>query len=215
MNQRALALAALLAAFNAQAAEVEPAQPFAHPATAEELRASLLGTALAQIEGAKVLEGRFVQQRRLRGLTKPLESRGEFLLVRDLGIDWRTLEPVESELVITRAGLFVRNGDGAQARQPQLRVATELLFALFSLDLAALERRFVLSGVGSPASWQIGLRAREASTARAVRQAIIRGGTLVEAITLENGAGDAMHIELHEVSTRAAGLSDAERARFQ
>lgn len=215
MNPRALTLAALLAAFNAHAAEVDTAQLFAHPATAEELRAALLGAALARIEGAKVLEGRFVQQRTLRGLTKPLESRGEFLLAGDRGIYWRTLEPVESELAITRAGLVVRSGDGAQARQPQLRVATELLFALFSLDLAALERRFVLSGAGSPASWQVGLRAREASTARAVRQAIIRGGTLLEAITLENGAGDAMHIELHEVSTRAAGLSDAERALFQ
>lgn len=215
MNLRALALAVLLAAFNAHAAEADTAQLFAHPTTAEELRASLLGAALAQIESAKVLAGRFVQQRTLRGLTKPLESRGEFLLARDLGIHWLTLEPVESEFVITRAGLFVRSGDGAQARQPQLRVATELLFALFSLDLASLERRFVLSGAGSPASWQIGLRAREASTARAVRQAIIRGGTLVEAITLENGAGAAMHIELREVSTRTAGPSDAERALFQ
>lgn len=215
MNLATLALAAMLAAPGTPETQADSSGPFAHPATAEQLRGSLLTRALARVEGSRILEGQFVQRRTLRGLARPLESRGEFLLARDLGIRWRTLEPVASELVITRSGFSFKDASGAPARQPQLRVATGLLFALFSLDLATLERRFELSGSGTPESWQIGLRAREPGTARTVRRAILRGGETVESIALENGEGGEMQIELREVSARASELSDEERALFR
>lgn len=213
-SRAALALAAMLAASGSSGAAADSSGPFAHPATAEELRGSLLTRALARVEGSRILEGQFVQRRTPRGLARPLESRGDFLLARDLGIHWRTTAPVASELVITRSGFSFKDASGTTQRQPQLRVATELLFALFSLDLAALERRFELSGSGTPESWQIGLRSREPGRARTVRRAVIRGGETVESIALENGAGDEMQIELREVAARAGDLSDEERALF-
>ena len=208
------ALAAMLAASCAHAEQASD-DPFAHPASGAELRTGLLSEAIAEVERSQVLEGAFTQQRTLRGLPKPLESRGRFLLVRDLGLQWHTLEPVEDEFVLTRAGLRERRAGNARSRRPQFGPATELLFALFSLDLDALDRRFELFGAGSTQDWQIGMRPRDNATARAIRQAVVRGGDRVQSIALVNGAGDQLLIELRDVSVRADGLSAELRAIFQ
>jgi len=195
---------------------------FSSPTTATALRGGVLATALAEVAGSRLLEGRFTQQRTMRGLPRPLESRGVFLLVRDRGLQWHTLEPVDDEFVLTRRGISKspadtgsRGGSDPRRRGPPLGPATELLFALFSLDLETLERRFDLYGVGTAEAWQIGMRPRDKATARAVRQAVVQGGQRVDSITLVNGSGDELSIGFHDVSVRTEELSDEQRALFQ
>jgi hypothetical protein len=196
----------------AAASQDPETQVFGHPVTGAELRASLLADALGEVERSRVVEGQFAQQRTMRGLPRPLESSGEFLLVRDLGLRWHTLAPVEDEFVLTRAGV---SASRPGARRTSLGPATELLFALFSLDLQALERRFELYGLGTPDSWNIGLRPRDKTTARAVREATVRGGRRVESIVLVNGAGDELRIRLHDVLVRPGDLTPEQQALFQ
>ena len=215
-------LAAACGGVRAQEAQATPepassqdagAELFSHPATTAELRASLLADALGEVERSRVVEGRFAQQRTMRGLPRPLDSSGEFLLVRDLGLRWHTLAPVEDEFVLTRAGVSASR-PGAK-RTASLGPATELLFALFSLDLESLERRFELYGLGAPDSWHIGLRPRDKATARAVKQATLRGGQRVESIVLVNGAGDELRIRLHDVVVRPGDLTPEQQAVFR
>lgn len=193
-------------------------EAFDHPATAAELREGPLAAALAEVANSRMLEGKFTQRRTMRGLARPLESSGEFLLVRDLGLRWHTLAPVDDEFVLTRKGIAARDRDGKPAsrrRQPPLGAATELLFALFSLDLDTLERRFDLYGGGDTTGWTIGLRPRDKATARAVREAVVHGDTRVKSIALVNGAGDELLIGFSDVSVRAGELSDAQRSIFE
>ncbi len=215
----ALVLAgACLAIASLRASAQETPDLFSSPATATALRAGVLATAVAEVEGSRVLEGKFTQQRTLRGLPRPLQSTGDFLLVRALGLQWHTLEPVDDEFVLTRRGIAAGDGDrrrDGRRRGPPLGAATELLFALFSLDLDTLERRFDLYGVGTVEAWQIGMRPRDKATARAVRQAVVKGGQRVDSIALVNGAGDELLIEFRDVRVQTEEPSDEQRALFQ
>ena len=192
---------------------------FAHPATAAGLRESLLAPVTQDLARATVLTGQFTQRRVLREIPRPLVSKGDFLLARELGVQWRTHDPFDSELVLTRNGMTLR-ADAADTvelstqEQPGVRAVAEIVFALFALDLETLERRFLLFAAGTPDEWQIGLRPRDAVTASVFRQAVISGSRQVERVVLEDAAGDPTEVNLSDVASRSAPLSASERAHF-
>jgi len=188
---------------------------FQHAASAAELRGGVLAEALATVDATRIIAGQFTQLRTRAGLPKPIESQGEFLLVRDLGLQWRTTLPVQDEFVLRRDGKLKLQSQDRVKRPLQLGSASELLFALFSLDLNALDRRFTLYGTGSAKEWQVGLRPRDSATARAVRQAVVRGGEHVESISLVNGSGDSMQILIRDVAVQTDELRSDQRAIFE
>lgn len=211
---------ALLALLSGTTTVAEPAyDAFAHAATASELRESLLAPITRDLARATVLTGSFTQRRVLQEIPRPLVSKGDFLLARELGVQWRTREPFDSELVLTRRGMTMR-ADSAETvelstqEQPAVRAAAEIVFALFALDLETLERRFLLFAAGTPEQWQIGLRPRDAVTASVFRQAVISGSRQVERVVLEDAAGDRTEVHLSDVAARASPLSASERAHF-
>jgi len=211
---------AALALMMVGAAFAEPANDaFAHPATAAALRESLLAPITRDLARATVLTGNFTQRRLLHEIPRPLVSKGDFLLARELGVQWRTREPFDSELVLTRSGMTMR-ADSAETvefstrNQPAVRAAAEIVFALFALDLETLEHRFLLFAAGTPEQWQIGLRPRDAVTASVFRQAVISGSRQVERVVLEDAAGDRTEVHLSDVAVRSAPLSASERAHF-
>jgi hypothetical protein len=212
--------AALLALLLASMGFAEPASDaFAHPATAAELRESLLAPVTRDLARATVLTGSFTQRRVLQEIPRPLISRGDFLLARELGVQWHTREPFDSELVLTRSGMTMRAESAETVElsaqdQPAVRAAAEIVFALFALDLETLEQRFLLFAAGTPADWQVGLRPRDAVTASVFRQAVISGSGQVERVVLEDAAGDRTEVHLSDVAARSAPLSASERANF-
>jgi hypothetical protein len=214
---RLLAMLVLLAGAPAFAESASDA--FAHPATAAELRESLLAPITRDLARATVLTGSFTQRRVLHEIPRPLVSKGEFLLARELGVQWRTREPFDSELVLTRDGMTMRAESAETVElstqdQPGVRAAAEIVFALFALDLETLEHRFLLFAAGTPGQWQIGLRPRDAVTAAVFRQAVISGSRQVERVVLEDAAGDRTEVHLSDVAARSAPLSASERAHF-
>ncbi|HZF15173.1 MAG TPA: outer membrane lipoprotein carrier protein LolA [Steroidobacteraceae bacterium] len=201
----------------AAAASDAAAELFSRPSTARELSSGLLKDALDEIGRSTVVEGKFRQQRTVRKLPRPLQSTGDFLLVRQLGLRWRTLEPIQDEFVLTRQGLSLKSQQRnlPRARRIELGAVTDLMFALFSLDVDALDRRFALFGDGSSTNWQIGMRPRDRATAGAIRQVTVHGGLHVDSIAIVNTAGDELRVELLGIVAHGGEADAAQRAIFE
>jgi Outer membrane lipoprotein carrier protein LolA-like len=208
--------------FAGAVAEPQPAPDtglFEHPVSAAHLLQTTLSQPAAELSAAKVLTGKFVQRRYLRGLDRPLISSGDFMMAREQGILWRTATPFASEFVLTTSGMTVRDGASAthlsSAERPALRAALEMFFALFALDVARLGDSFELYGAEQGEHWQVGLRPRQGGLAQVFEQAVISGARTVERIELSSAGGDRTEIELSDTQTRTTALDAGEAARFR
>jgi hypothetical protein len=109
----------------------------------------------AALRDAQVMRGQFVYKKFLKEIPQPLISRGDFLFARELGIDWHTREPFDSDFVLTAKGMTQRD-DGKITlqmnanEQPAVQIVAHIFLALLSLDVASLQNSFALSG------WQRG-----------------------------------------------------------
>lgn len=194
---------------------------FESPRTAAQaetdLRAAMPG--LGQVQ---VLRGRYSQRKFLREIPRPLISSGEFLLVRDRGIWWHTLTPLDSELMLPLvvAGLPrpATRALGKGQSTGQEEHAASLFMALFTLDLDLLARSFDLFVIRSEAPeprWSLGLRPRDAAVAAWFEQATLSGGERVERVTLFEAAGDRTEIDLDSAAQQLSSLTAAERQHFE
>jgi len=172
------------------------------------------------LAGARAVRGKFVQRRYLSGLAKPLESSGEFLFARDVGIEWHTAQPFDSQFVLTHDTMTQRDEGGEALRisasdQPALTVVSRVFFALFALDYDALSQDFRMAGrENGKAPWQLELQPRTAALGSVFKQAMISGDATVKTVSLEDANGDSTQIELRDVQYDAQGLTADERRRF-
>jgi hypothetical protein len=192
--------------------------PFAHPATAAELR-QVLAQPAARLESAQVLTGHFEHARELREIPKPLIARGEFLFARGLGVHWHTVEPFDSVVLLMEDGVFQSDAGGPLQRvagedQPAVRVVAQIFKALFTLDLASLERNFELSGVSRDGHWTLGLKPRTRALRRMFSQATVAGTQDVEQVVLTDSRGDRTVIELRDTRHSPDPPGADVRARF-
>lgn len=192
---------------------------FAHAASAKDL-ASLVRVPAASLAQAQVVRGQFVQRRYLAGLAQPLESKGTFLFARGLGIEWHTVQPFDSQFVLTDAGITQRDEGGEPLRisaadQPALTVVSRVFFALFALDFTALSQDFGMAGVeNGKEPWRLMLEPKTAALGSVFKQALITGDATVKSVHLDDANGDSTVIELRNVQYDSKGLTADERRRF-
>jgi hypothetical protein len=198
------------------AADVDP---FAHPATGEALLRTTLAQPAARLAKAQSLKGRFVHSKHLDEVPRPLVSTGEFTVARMLGVYWHTQQPFDSVVVLTPRGMVQRD-EGAEARrlaserQPAVRVMARIFLALFTLDLASLERDFELHGVGHAQGWVLGLKPRSRALAGVFRQATVSGAGDVQQVVLTDAHGDRTVIDLSQLEYSDAPPDADLRALF-
>jgi hypothetical protein len=208
-----LLVALLLVAVAASAAD-------AVPVTRAEQLSKLTRDTARSLSTARAVRGQFVQRRHLAGLSKPLESSGDFLFARDVGIEWHTAQPFDSQFVLTHDTMTQRDEGGEPMRisaadQPALTVVSRVFFALFALDFTALSQDFTMAGIdGGQQPWQLRLRPKTAALGSVFREALISGDATVKSVTLDDANGDSTVIELRAVQYDARGLTADERRRF-
>jgi outer membrane lipoprotein-sorting protein len=195
-----------------------PAEPVAVTDAAQLSR--LTRETARSLSRAQAVRGTFVQRRHLSGLAKPLESGGRFLFARGTGIEWHTVQPFDSQFILTENGMTQRDEGGdtlhvSVADQPALSVVSRVFFALFALDFDALSQDFTMAGTaGKGAPWQLRLTPRTAALGSVFRQALVTGDATVRTVRLEDANGDVTEIELRDVQYDSRGLTAEERRRF-
>ena len=101
------------------------------------------------------LQGRFIQERQLKGLSSPLKSEGSFLLAPGKGLVWRTELPIQTVTVITPAEIRqIINGSEVQrveaARVPFVSRFYDMLNGALLGDWSAMRHDFSSSNAARP-----------------------------------------------------------------
>lgn len=195
----------------AKAAAAPPAAPAS---------AALKGVS-RQLVTAAVVRGEFEQKKTLKGFNNALLSRGTFVVARNKGVVWQTNEPFASVLVLTRDRLLSLQSNGSVAtridaqQQPGLRAVNQLLFALMSADVNALNRQFRIEAQPAPAgSWSLRLVPIDPMLAQWVGTVTLQGDRFVRLARFVEPQGDVSEIRFSDQTT-ANVLDVKEEARFE
>lgn len=145
--------------------------------------------------------GSFVQEKYLQAVDASLESHGVFDYERGKSIRWEILEPIQSELLMTPAGVS-SNENGETLLQldasanPAAAALGEIFFALLTADWAMLESHLELSGSIDGDKWHAVLEPLEQSTRLVFTRIELQGSKLIEQIVLHESSGDRTTIRL-------------------
>lgn len=152
----------------------------------------------------------FTQQRFIKGLTKPLISRGIFQLFPGNKIVWETKAPIFSKVTISEAGFEINttNGDSAESesfKQSHFREVSSILLSLHSLSLASIDsttlsKRFSLQCFQLPKNeFSLVATPRDEDLAKLIQSIALRGSTTPTQITIIDGRGDQTTVELTDI----------------
>jgi hypothetical protein len=204
------------------------------------LRALTLDELQTRLAAQAVVRCEFEQERKISGLSKPLNSRGEMLAARDNGLWWHQQKPFEMTLVLD-AKRMVQTiaGQAPQIvtaeKNPQLFQFNHLLVALFRADRAVLEKSFTTTFSTPPTAaattvpaapapgWTLVLVPKEAPLNKVFRRITLtgdNGGSGADAshigqIVLEDMQNDRTTLRFLKHRTTPAELSETEKARFR
>ncbi len=169
----------------------------------------------AQLAKPAVVRGPLIQEKHLRALPKPLTSRGQFVLSRELGLLWQLQSPLKQDYRIDGQGIAKRTPGGWQ-QQPGQDVAAQqsrLFLAVLKGDHSGLAKDFQLQLSGTAEVWQLRLTPRSQLLKQIFSRIQIDGGALVQRIELHETQGDRSVLRLPE-SQAGDALSEQERRDF-
>jgi hypothetical protein len=190
------------------------------PAWAADAAGPLLARVRQRLVNEPVVRGSFEQRKTVKGFRNPLVSSGEFVVVRQRGVLWRTSAPFPSLLVVTRDRVLARQGDGTVAKrlsasdEPAVRAISETLFGVMAADLAALVQRFDIGGEENAQGWKLVLLPRDAQLARWIQRVELEGDRFLHAVRMQEASGDQTLMRLSRHAT-GASLAAEEEAQFE
>jgi outer membrane lipoprotein-sorting protein len=171
------------------------AQPSVEQAKAEPVRElSQLMAAFSRMQG---LEARFVEEKRLGMLARPLSSQGRLYFARPGLLLRRVEQPQASEVIITPQELKVKDASGEQridlASRPDVRPFVESLTWLLAGDEKALAGVYKLEFTPPQAAgpWQLTLTPKAEPLAHLIAHIRIVGqGLAVSEVQVREKGGD-------------------------
>lgn len=140
------------------------------------------------------VQGTFVQQRYLKTLSKPITTRGRFVLQPQKGLLWQMQKPFAVTLRVTSGGITQWNGKNwvaasggnAAAQAKQVRLFLDLLGG----NTDGLKKQFDLQLNGAPSQWTLQLNPKTALMKQVFNGITIRGGNVVRQVELSEKQGD-------------------------
>ena len=169
---------------------------------------------------APVLRGEFEQQKQVQGFSKPLVSRGSFVVARERGVLWLTKTPFASQLRLTRDEIkATQNGAVAfrldASKEPSVRVINGLMFALLNGDIGGLAEHFKIEGHADGKAWQLHLTPRSSALAKVMTSVDLGGEAQVRSIRILEANGDTTAIRFSAQSSEPAQLTVEEARQFE
>lgn len=164
----------------------------------------------ARLKQPELLRGEFEQRKVVKGFTRPLRSRGDFLFWQGHGVIWHTRSPFEASLILTPRTVASRQNNQTlqrldAQREPGLRALNDTLMALLSGNLNSLQQRFEITGtVIGTAAWQLRLTPRDARLAAIIQRIDLSGDAHVREVNMLERNGDSSQIRFDRLSTGPA-----------
>lgn len=150
-----------------------------------------------QLRATPLVRGDFEQEKRIPGLSRPLLSRGQFVLVPGQGLLWRLRSPLTLDYRITPRGMAGRqNGRWQPVASSPLARDQQLFLALLSGDVERLGRDFQPQLSGNQAHWQLQLLPRSVLLRQLFRAIRLSGSDVVEEVQLDEVSGEQTRLRL-------------------
>ncbi len=157
---------------------------------------------IALLQKSQNIQGGFTQQRFLKSLSKPIVSRGKFVLLANKGLLWQMQQPFAVDLRVKKDGIMQWNGSQWVANNKLGQSEQINLFlGLLSGDISALSAQFDLQLSGSPQQWRLTLTPSSLLMKQIFNHIIIKGDGLVREIELDEKQGDRTLILFSQVQT--------------
>lgn len=157
---------------------------------------------IALLQKSQNIQGGFTQQRFLKSLSKPIVSRGKFVLLANKGLLWQMQQPFAVDLRVKKDGIMQWNGSQWIANNKLGQSEQINLFlGLLSGDISALSAQFDLQLSGSPQQWRLTLTPSSLLMKQIFNHIIIKGDGLVREIELDEKQGDRTLILFSQVQT--------------
>lgn len=179
---------------------------------------SLINQIEAFVGSSPTVRGNFSQTKTLSGVSKKLNSEGFFIVDKSKGVVWITEKPIYQTLKVTETGIRIGNKGGVlmnvDARsEPSVKYINELVLAIFSGDMSALERLFNYSGEVTAKGWNIELTPKN-SVSTLFKKITIVGSSSINRISFISKDGDLTEVIFSDVRL-APVLSKDEIFQFQ
>lgn len=157
---------------------------------------------IALLQKSQNIQGGFTQQRFLKSLSKPIVSRGKFVLLANKGLLWQMQQPFVVDLRVKKDGIMQWNGSQWVANNKLGQSEQINLFlGLLSGDISALSAQFDLQLSGSPQQWRLTLTPSSLLMKQIFNHIIIKGDGLVREIELDEKQGDRTLILFSQIQT--------------
>ena len=168
--------------------------------------AASLESVFAQISSSAAHSGRFVQTKKLQGLSFPILSEGRFAFVKNLGLYNEVQKPLFQAVSYSANGITEWDKDA----QPLIkssnnmveRHVSEMLLAFFGGDEEHIKTIFSINESTSSESrpgWSLMLKPKQAAMKKYIRQIEIQGEEYIHKITVSSENGDVTEIRFFDL----------------
>ena len=168
-----------------------------------------------------VLRAAFEQQKKVKALSRPLTSKGTFLLANGLGLAWRVSDPFPSDYVLVGAWMIQDDLRGHREamrveRMPFLEDLSTALMSMYTGHLEAMAATFALYDLQQDKDlWQVGLKPLNSQMTKVMTSMCIKGkGSLVTEVLLQEPSGDETRILFRGHTLTSTSLSEDEENVF-
>jgi len=177
---------------------------------------------LSQIQGlvstSPTVRGKFTQSKTLSGVSKKLNSEGFFIVDKSKGIVWVTEKPIYQTLKVSDTGIRIGNKSGVLMNldtrsEPSVKYINELVLAIFSGDMSALEKLFNYSGDVTVNGWNLELTPKN-RVSTPFKKITIVGSSAISRISFMSKDDDSTEVLFSDMHL-APVLSKDEAIQFQ
>ncbi|MDR2518536.1 MAG: outer membrane lipoprotein carrier protein LolA [Spirochaetaceae bacterium] len=155
----------------------------------------------SRLSSHPVIKGTFERTKTISSLNRSLLSKGAFIIAKNYGIVWETLDPFPSTLAMGKNYLVQSDPTGRKTRldaagnETFLRLA-DTISAVFSGDSQKLTANFQTFFAENAGTWTIGLVPRESSVRSFAATIAMSGDSVIRSIMIYEQNGDKIHYRL-------------------
>ena len=156
------------------------------------------------------LRGNFTQDKYLNALDATLTSTGTFSYQRKVSVRWQTLEPIESEFLMTPTEMVSRQDDQELFRMksgdnPVVAILNKIFFSVLTAEWENLAQYFqIIDAAIEKEYWQVELIPLDNTILQVVDRVELKGDRFMRTIILHEKEGNRTTIHFSDLVTSAS-----------
>ena len=158
---------------------------------------------MQSLSESDIAQGHFKQSKHLKILKKPIISSGDFALLRDHGLIWNTLKPLDSSIVIIDNRIYqVRENKKYLLVEEKRQGIASTLLSILSGNLAALKQSFEIESSITNGEWSLQLNPKDEALSRIFKLLVLKGEKQLTSARLFETQGTQTYIEFSQISNK-------------